>query len=264
MYSLVLMATLTAGSAAPDWHHRGGCCGCCGGCYGCCGGCYGGFGGCFGYGCCGGGFGGCCGGGFGGCCGGGFGGCCGGGCGGCLGGGCCGGLGGGLSGDFDGGLSGGFDGGLGAPTFPDGIVPGDGTIVPGTGVYPNGTGTPLGPPLGTPTEKKGKDGDKKGKDEDNKGQGMRSATKATLVVELPANAKLFIDDMPVKVPAGVRSFDTPALQPGQLYYYMVRIETMRDGESISQTRRIIVQAGQVARADFKELVSESVRTVQAK
>jgi len=44
----------------------------------------------------------------------------------------------------------------------------------------------------------------------------------------------------------------------------MRLETMRNGESISQTRRIIVQAGQVARADFEALESESVRTAQAK
>ena len=83
-------------------------------------------------------------------------------------------------------------------------------MAPGTGVYPDGTGTPMDAPLGSPTENKSKESDKKG-------QSLQTATKATLIVELPANAKLFIDDMLVKVPAGVRSFDTPALEPGQLY-----------------------------------------------
>jgi uncharacterized protein (TIGR03000 family) len=245
MYSVVLMAALTTGSATPDWLHHGWY-GCWGGCYGCWGGCCGGFGGCFGYGCCGGGFGccgggfGCCGGGFG-CCGGGFG-CCGGGfgcCGGCCGGGCCGG------------------GGFGAPTYPDGIAPGNGLIAPGTGAYLDNVGTPPGELLGTPAENKSKDRDKKD-------QGMKSSMKARLIVEVPTNAKLFIDDIPVKVKAGVRSFRTPDLEPGQLYYYVVRIERMRDGKPISETRRIIVQAGQVARADFKDLESEAVRTAQVK
>jgi uncharacterized protein (TIGR03000 family) len=62
MYSMVLMAALTAGTDMPDFGRRGGCCGCWGGgrgwggCYGCYGGCWGGWGGC--YGCWGGGYGG--------------------------------------------------------------------------------------------------------------------------------------------------------------------------------------------------------------
>ena len=73
MYSVVLAAMLTAGSATPAWgchgchgcHGCSSCCGCCGGCYGChgCSGCYGCHGchGCYGCstcyscsGCCGG------------------------------------------------------------------------------------------------------------------------------------------------------------------------------------------------------------------
>jgi uncharacterized protein (TIGR03000 family) len=89
-------------------------------------------------------------------------------------------------------------------------------------------------------------------------------TRAKLVVELPANATLFIDNKPVKVAAGVHTFNTPVLEPGQLFYYEVRVETVRDGKPIAQTRRIIVRAGHVARADFKELTAEAVRTAQVK
>jgi uncharacterized protein (TIGR03000 family) len=131
-------------------------------------------------------------------------------------------------------------------------------MAPGTAVYPSGTGTPTSEPLlGTPSENKGKDRDKNG-------QGMLPSTNAKLVVELPANAKLFIDNRPVKATAGVQTFDTPALEPGQAYFYMVRIERMRDGQPVSETRRIIVRAGQVARADFKDVESEALRTAQAK
>ena len=59
---------------------------------------------------------------------------------------------------------------------------------------------------------------------------MLPSTKAKLVVELPADAKLFVDDMPVKATAGVQTFNTPALEPGQDYFYMVRVERMRDGQ----------------------------------
>ncbi|HTU20835.1 MAG TPA: TIGR03000 domain-containing protein [Gemmataceae bacterium] len=233
MYSVVLMAALTAGSAAPDCH-RCGCCGYCGGCYGgcwggcygcggCYGGCYGGFGGCYGCGGCWGGCGGC------------------GGCYGCWGGysswGCC-------------GCMGGYGGyGYGGISYPGAI--GGGMYAPGTAVP--GTGAPTGEQLPPAKENKEK-----------KEQGSLSSTKAKLVVELPANAKLFIDDRPIKAAPGVRTFNTPALEPGQAYYYMVRVETMRDGKPVSDTRRVIVRAGQIARADFKDLDSEPVRTAQAK
>jgi uncharacterized protein (TIGR03000 family) len=118
-------------------------------------------------------------------------------------------------------------------------------------------GTPVGEPLITPTQHKSKDSEKKS-------PSTLSSAKATLVVDLPADSKLFVDDMPVEVTAGVQSFDTPALEPGQLYYYTVRVETRRDGKPVSESRRIIVHAGQVVRADFKELEPEAVRTVQAK
>jgi uncharacterized protein (TIGR03000 family) len=206
MYSMVLMAALTAGNATPYCH---GCCGCWGGGWGCCG-CWGGWG----YGCWG------C---FGGCYG------CFGGCYGCYG--CWGGY-------------ASWGGYYGAPTYPGTVAP----AAPG-GPAPAGEGLPY-PPEDT----------SKGK----KKETRAPTNKAKLVVELPENAKLFIDDKPMKAASGVRSFNTPELEPGQAYYYLVRVETVRDGKPISETRRVIVRAGQVARANFKDMESDVVRTAQAK
>ncbi len=227
MYSMVLMAALTAGNATPYCH---GCCGCWGGGWGCCGCWGGGYGGCWGgcYGGCYGGFGGCMG--------------CYGGCMGCYGGcmGCYGGWGGGYAGV-------GYGGGV---TYPGTIY--GGGMVPGAAS--GTTTTPQGEPLPYPPEGKSKSS----KEE------ARLSNRAKLVVELPPGAKLFIDDKPMKNVSGVRSFNTPDLEPGQAYYYMVRVESVRDGKPVSETRRVIVRAGQVARADFKDLESDAVRTVQAK
>jgi uncharacterized protein (TIGR03000 family) len=88
--------------------------------------------------------------------------------------------------------------------------------------------------------------------------------RAKLIVELPKDGKLFIDDMPMKTTSNVRSFNTPSLEPGQAYYYMVRVETVRDGKPVSDSRRVIVRAGQTARADFKDLEADAVTTVRAK
>lgn len=142
------------------------------------------------------------------------------------------------------------------PASSAAMVTGNGMMAPASGIYSNGAATPTGETLTTPVRIKAKDKEKEQ-------QGLRSSTKATVVVELPENAKLFVDDMPVEVSAGLQTFDTPALEPGRDYYYMVRIETKRDGKPLSQTRLVIVRAGQVARAAFKEERAQSVRTVQA-
>jgi uncharacterized protein (TIGR03000 family) len=75
---------------------------------------------------------------------------------------------------------------------------------------------------------------------------------------------LYIDDLPMKNASGTRTFSTPTLEPGQAYYYMVRAEVMREGKPVSETRRVIVRAGQTIRADFKDMEVETVRTAQAK
>jgi uncharacterized protein (TIGR03000 family) len=221
MYSVVLMAALTTGSATPYWQGYSGCCGCDGDCYGCFGGCFdegfdGGYGGGDdGYGYWDGGYGG------------------------------------GYSDGYDAyGYWGGYSSwGYGDVSHPGSVVPGGsgvtgGTVVPGTGT----SGEQLSKP------KLNKNDDKE----------TMVPTRAKLVVELPANATLFIDNLPVKATAGVQTFTTPALEPDQAYFYMVRIERMRDGQPVSETRRIIVRAGQVARADFNKVASEEARTVQAK
>jgi uncharacterized protein (TIGR03000 family) len=192
------------------------------------GGCYGCYGGC--YGCCG-GLGGCCGGYYSGCCGGYYGG--------------------GYDGGYDGfGCWGGYSSWTpGYACHPTMGVPGGYDWMNGAAVPETGTGAEE---LGIPKSKKNGDKD------------TMAPTRAKLIVEVPSGARLFIDDMPVKVPAGVQNFQTPALEPGRDYYYVVRVETMRDGQPVSETRRIIVHAGQVARADFRELRPEAVRTAQAR
>ena len=83
-----------------------------------------------------------------------------------------------------------------------------------------------------------------------------AANQAKLLVELPADAKLFIDDQPMKTPAARRTFNTPALQPGQAYYYMMRAEVVIDGKTQTETKQVIVRAGQTAEAKFTELLAK--------
>jgi uncharacterized protein (TIGR03000 family) len=91
-----------------------------------------------------------------------------------------------------------------------------------------------------------------------------SDNRARLIVEVPTEATLFIDGRAMKTTSPVRTFNTPELEPGQLYYYEVRAEVMRDGQPVTQTKRVIVKAGTVTRASFPELTSEGVSTARAR
>src|SRR5947209_1917827 len=58
--------------------------------------------------------------------------------------------------------------------------------------------------------------------------------KARLLVELPQGAKLYIDDQLMKNTATKRTFNTPALEAGQQYYYIVRAEVEIAGKTYTE------------------------------
>src|SRR5437588_484090 len=64
-------------------------------------------------------------------------------------------------------------------------------------------------------------------------------TSARLVIEKPADAKLFVDNIPIASDTASKTFTTPDLDPSQAYYYTVRVEMTRDGKPVSETRRVI-------------------------
>jgi uncharacterized protein (TIGR03000 family) len=79
-----------------------------------------------------------------------------------------------------------------------------------------------------------------------------SPDRAKLQVELPANAKLFIDDQPIKMTGTAKTFNTPALERGQSYYYILKVEVALDGVTHSETRRVVIRAGDEVSARFTE------------
>ena len=220
MYSLVLMAAMTASPATPacHWGKGGGWGGCSGGCYGGYGGCYGGYGGGYGGGCYG------------------YGGYAPLGCYGCTG---CWGYGTfglpssypGAFGYSDGGYSGSPYGPVHAPA-------------PGSGAGPIKP-EPVPPPKVEPGAKSSLNGP------------------AKLIVELPGDAKLYIDDSPMKTTSGKRVFRTPTLERGQAYYYILRAEIQRDGKTETATKRVIVRAGEEVMASFSELRNTGEATAHA-
>ncbi|MCS6850462.1 MAG: TIGR03000 domain-containing protein [Gemmataceae bacterium] len=86
---------------------------------------------------------------------------------------------------------------------------------------------------------------------------------ARLIIDIPQGAKLYIDDQLMNGTATRRLFNTPVLERGQMYYYMVRVELERDGRTIRDEKPVIVRAGQVARADFAELGTKDAASAVA-
>jgi uncharacterized protein (TIGR03000 family) len=73
---------------------------------------------------------------------------------------------------------------------------------------------------------------------------------ARVVVKLPASARLWVDQVPCPLEGTERSFDTPALEPGQRYVYTLRVEVERDGRPVQETRRVPLVAGQRVEVNF--------------
>jgi uncharacterized protein (TIGR03000 family) len=71
-----------------------------------------------------------------------------------------------------------------------------------------------------------------------------------VTVRLPADAKLFVDGVACPLTSDTRSFATPALQPGQRYFYTMRVELVRDGVTQSDSQRVVLEAGQASNVTF--------------
>lgn len=214
MYSVVLMTAMTVGGAGAQEHCFGRFHGC-NGCNGC-------YGGCYSSGC------------HGGCYGGGWGGCHG-----CYGGGCYGGC---YGGNYYGG---GY--GYGHSCFSAYQCHGGFGCSGWTGCY--GCSGCYGPVVPAPAPGPGpgpkpepKPGEKPATEE----------VRAKLTVELPEDAKLYVDNVPMKSTSAQRSFVTPILENGKTYYYTLKAEMVRDGQTVTVTGQVVIQPGQDLRATLSE------------
>jgi uncharacterized protein (TIGR03000 family) len=74
-----------------------------------------------------------------------------------------------------------------------------------------------------------------------------------LVVQLPADAKLYVDGQFADSGAAKRTFLTPALDPDADYYYTIKAEVVRDGKVVSDSKKVFVRAGKTSEVDFGTL-----------
>ena len=50
--------------------------------------------------------------------------------------------------------------------------------------------------------------------------------------------------------SSVRSFNTPPLKADQTYFYNMKMEVVRDGRTVAETRRVNITPGQPVQIDF--------------
>lgn len=79
--------------------------------------------------------------------------------------------------------------------------------------------------------------------------------RATVVVKLPTDAKLFAEGRELTLTSAERTFVTPVLPAGPGYTYTFRTEYSRDGETISQSKRVQVVAGGAVSVEFVDLTT---------
>jgi uncharacterized protein (TIGR03000 family) len=78
---------------------------------------------------------------------------------------------------------------------------------------------------------------------------------AKLLVQLPADAKLTIDNYETKSTGIRRQYDTPPIPHGVQYFYTLKASLEIDGKMHEVTRQVPVRAGQTSQVSFDELVS---------
>ena len=76
---------------------------------------------------------------------------------------------------------------------------------------------------------------------------------ATIVVSLPADAKLSIDNSATRATGATRTFSTPSLEKGKEFRYTLKAEVVRDGQTLSSTKEVTVQAGRETRITLDDM-----------
>jgi uncharacterized protein (TIGR03000 family) len=74
---------------------------------------------------------------------------------------------------------------------------------------------------------------------------------ATIMVSLPAEAKLTIDDFVTTSTSSTRLFATPTLQQGKDFTYMLKAEIQREGRTLTTSQMVTVRAGEESRIELQ-------------
>ncbi len=80
---------------------------------------------------------------------------------------------------------------------------------------------------------------------------------AHVVVNVPADARVWFNDAPTRQTGICREFASPPIEPGRTYTYTIRASWAEDGRDVSQEQAVDVQAGGRAVVDFTRGVRDA-------
>ena len=78
----------------------------------------------------------------------------------------------------------------------------------------------------------------------------RDDAPARVTITAPADARVTVDN--IEIPASSRTFQTPTLENGRTYYYTVKADVVRNGKTVSDSKRVTLEAGKDVTVEFKE------------
>ncbi len=81
------------------------------------------------------------------------------------------------------------------------------------------------------------------------------AAPARLTVEVPAEAKLYVDGQLTRGEGSTRNFHTPDLTDGQTFFYDLKAEVTVEGIPLIETKRVIVRSGEALSESFPKLIA---------
>jgi uncharacterized protein (TIGR03000 family) len=76
--------------------------------------------------------------------------------------------------------------------------------------------------------------------------------RVTLNLSVPADAKIWVEGLPMGPGGGQRQFVSPPIQPGHDYTYDIQVSWKQDGREVSHKRHISVHAGDVINLTFPD------------
>jgi uncharacterized protein (TIGR03000 family) len=77
-----------------------------------------------------------------------------------------------------------------------------------------------------------------------KGGAINGQAPATIVVNLPADARLTVDDEPTESTGELRVLVSPDLPFNREYHYTLKAEAVRGGQRVNVEKRVAIRAGQ--------------------
>jgi uncharacterized protein (TIGR03000 family) len=89
------------------------------------------------------------------------------------------------------------------------------------------------------------------KDDGKEQESVQASARAVIVVNLPADARLTINGRSTSSTSATRVLASPQLPLGQSFYYTLRAEVVRDGQTLATTQRVTVRGGYQTRVTLR-------------